>query len=81
MGARTGRAFLFVWTIFVLSAAATELYPAAKTSPEPSRDSIVSIVTQIQRADYKGDRAALKSLHDKLTPIPEDKKLAARVLY
>jgi tetratricopeptide (TPR) repeat protein len=80
MGARMGRAFLFV-TIFVLSAASTELYPAVKTSPEPSRDSIIRIVTQIQRADYEGDRPALKRLHDELTPIPEDNKLAARVLY
>jgi hypothetical protein len=81
VGAQMGRAFLLVLTIFVLSAAATELYPAAKTSPEPSRDSIIGIVTQIQRADYEGDRAALKRLHDKLTPIPEDNKLASRVLY
>jgi tetratricopeptide (TPR) repeat protein len=81
VGAQMGRAFLLVLTIFVLSAAATELYPAAKTSPEPSRDSIIGIVTQIQRADYEGDRAALKRLHDELTPIPEDNKLASRVLY
>jgi hypothetical protein len=76
-----GRAFLFVSTIFVLSAAVIELYSAVKTSPEPSRDSIIRIITQIQRADYGGDRAALKRLHDKLTPILEDNKLASRVLY
>jgi hypothetical protein len=81
MSARMGRAFLFVLSIFVPSAAATELYPAVKTSPEPSRDSIIRIVTQIQRADYEGDRAALKLLHEKLAPIPEDNKLASRVLY
>jgi len=81
MGARMGRAFLFVLTIFVLRAAATQLYSAARTSPELSRDSVIPIVTQIQRADYEGDRAALKRLHDKLTPIPEDNKLASRVLY
>jgi tetratricopeptide (TPR) repeat protein len=81
MRARMGRAFFFVLTIFVLSAAATELYPAVKTSPELSRGSIIRIVTQIQRADYEGDRAALKRLQDKLTPIPEDNKLASRMLY
>ena len=80
MSARNGRAFLFVLTIFVLSAA-TELYPADKTSLELSRDSIIRIVTQIQRADYEGDRPALKRLHDELTPIPEDNRLASRVLY
>src|SRR5580658_14306 len=79
--ARKGRAFLFVLTIFVLSVAATELYAAGKNRVEPSRDSIIRIVTQIQRADYEGDRPALKRLHDELTPIPGDNKLASRVLY
>src|SRR6202162_2179002 len=46
-----------------------------------SHDSIIGIVQQIQRADYEGDRPALKRLHDQLTPIPEDGKLASRVLY
>jgi hypothetical protein len=78
---RKGRAFLFVWTIFVLSVAATELYAADKNSLEPSRDFIIRIVTQIQRTDYEGDRPALKRLHDGLTPIPEDNKLASQVLY
>jgi uncharacterized protein YciI len=80
MSARNGRTFLFALTIFVLCAA-TELYPADKTSLELSRDSIIRTVTQIQRADYEGDRPALKRLHDELTPIPEDNKLASRVLY
>jgi len=81
MGARNRRAFLFMLTTFVLSAAATELHPADKIGLEYSRDSIIRIVTQIQRADYEGDRPALKRLHDELAPIPEDNKLASRVLY
>jgi hypothetical protein len=64
-----------------LSVAAPELYAADKTSFEPSRDSVIRVVTQIQRADYEGDRPALKRLHDELTPIPEDNKLASQVLY
>jgi uncharacterized protein YciI len=80
MSARNGRAFLIALTIFVLSVA-TELYPGDKTGLEPSRDSIIRIVTQIQRADYEGDRPTLRRLHDELTPIPEDNKLASRVLY
>src|SRR6202162_4718327 len=80
MTARNGRAFLIALTILVLSVA-TELYPADKTGVEPSRDSIIRIVTQTQRADYEGDRPALRRLHDELTPIPEDNKLASRVLY
>jgi hypothetical protein len=81
MSTRNGRALLFMLTAFVLSAAATELHPADKTSLALSRDSITRIVTQIQRADYEGDRPTLKRLHDELTPIPEDNKLASRVLY
>jgi hypothetical protein len=81
MGARKGGAFLFALAIFVLSAAAPELYAAQKTSLELSRDSIIRIVTQIQRADYEGDRSALKRLHGELTPVPADNKLASRVLY
>jgi uncharacterized protein YciI len=80
MNPRNGRAFFFLLTTVVLSAA-TELYPADKTSLDLSRDSIIPIVTQIQRGDYEGDRTALKSLHDELSPIPEDNKLASRVLY
>jgi len=80
MSARNGRAFLFALTIFVLSTA-DDLYSVDKTGLVPSRDSIIGIVTQIQREDYEGDRPALRRLHDELTPIPEDNKLASRVLY
>ena len=81
MSARNGRVLLFVLVIFVLFVATPELYATDKTRLAPSRESIIHIVTQIQRADYEGDRPALKRLHDELTPIPEDNKLAARVLY
>jgi hypothetical protein len=75
------RRLSFILTIFVLSSGAAEPRSADKTSPGLSRDSVIHIVTQIQRADYEGDRTALKRLHDELTPIPEDNKLASRVLY
>src|SRR5580693_2420077 len=81
MSARNGRVLLFVLVIFVLFVATPELYATDKTRLAPSRESIIHIVTQIQRADYEGDRPALKRLHDELTPIPEDNKLASRVLY
>ena len=81
MSPRNGRAFLGVLIVLVLSAAVPELYAADKPSLEPSRDSIIRIVTQIQRADYEGDRPALKRLHEELAPVPEDKNLASRVLY
>jgi uncharacterized protein YciI len=79
---RNGKTFPLALTIFVfILSAVTEVYPADKAGLELSRDSIVRIVTQIQRADYEGDRPTLKRLHDELTPIPQDNKLAARVLY
>ena len=53
----------------------------AKPPVEATHASIVRVVQQIQRADYEGDRPALKRLHEELTPIPEDKKLASQVLY
>jgi tetratricopeptide (TPR) repeat protein len=81
MSARNSRAFLFILATFILSAAATELHPSDKIGLEHSRDSIIHIVNQIQRADYEGDRPALKRLHDELAPIPEDNKLASRMLY
>jgi hypothetical protein len=75
------RRLTFVLTIFVVSSGAADLRSADGTSPGLSRDSVIRIVNQIQRADYEGDRTALKRLHDELTPIPEDNKLASRVLY
>ncbi len=60
---------------------AAHTQPQAKRSTDLARDSIIRTVTQIQRADYEGDRPALKRLHDELAPIPEENKLASRVLY
>jgi hypothetical protein len=74
------RAILVALTALTISANA-QTQPEVKKSADLSRDAIIHIVTQIQRADYEGDRATLKRLHDELTPIPEDSKLASRVLY
>jgi hypothetical protein len=78
--ARNGSALWFVLPVLVASTLAMEPRPADK-APGLSRDAIVGLVAQIQRADYEGDRPALKRLHDALAPIPEDSKLASRVLY
>jgi hypothetical protein len=79
MRARNNSALWFFLPILVVSAFATEPHPADKAGL--SRDSILRTVAQIQRADYEGNRPDLKRLHDELTPIPEDNKLASRVLY
>ena len=51
---------------------------AAGKSP---REEVIGIVTQIQRADYEGDRAALKRLYEELAPFGEDKEMGAKVRY
>lgn len=52
------------------------------TAPsDHSRADLARIVTQVQRADYEGDRAALKRLHEDLTKFAGVKELAAQVEY
>jgi hypothetical protein len=46
-----------------------------------SREKVLKIVIQIRRADYEGDRSALKRLHGELTPFLENKDFGARVRY
>jgi tetratricopeptide (TPR) repeat protein len=53
----------------------------AKDAPDTDRQSAIKIVTQIQRADYEGDRTALAKLYADLSPFTENKDLASRVNY
>jgi hypothetical protein len=55
--------------------------PEAKPAANPARDSVIRIVDEIKRADYEGDRVALKRLRGELTPPPDDKWFASRELY
>jgi hypothetical protein len=48
---------------------------------DASRDQAVKIVAQIQRADYEGDRTALKQLYEQLLPYVDEPELASRVRY
>jgi hypothetical protein len=54
--------------------------PAAP-AVDPSREHVIKIVAQIQRADYEGDRAALKRLYGELTPFAQSNELASSVRY
>ena len=45
------------------------------------RKSATAIVTQIQRADYEGDRPGLKRLFEDLSPFVNDKQIGAKVRY
>jgi hypothetical protein len=42
---------------------------------------VLKIVRKIQRADYEGNREALKRLYDTLTPVEEDRERASRIRY
>src|ERR1700730_11827481 len=81
MLARNSTALWFVVITLVVSALSTEPRPEVNETAGLTRDSIIPIVVQIQRADYEGDRAALKRFYNDLSPIPEDKELASRMLY
>lgn len=54
---------------------------AVGAPPESRRDQITKLVIQIQRADYEGDRPALRRLYNDLAPFADDKELGARVRY
>ena len=48
---------------------------------ESRRERVSRLVIEIQRADYEGNRAALKRLYQDLAPFANDKKLGAGVGY
>jgi len=54
---------------------------ALAAPPERPRETVLKRVTQIQKADYQGDRAALQHLYAYLEPYIADEKLASRVRY
>jgi len=53
----------------------------AAESSGAKRRRVVKIVQQIQRADYEGDRVALKRLYESLTPFRDDHQLRDPVGY
>lgn len=58
------------------------LVPSAKAAPGANpREEAIQIVSQVQRADYEGDRAALTRLYKELAPFADDKEIGAKVRY
>jgi hypothetical protein len=58
------------------------LISAAAAAPDKSvRVSVTRLVAKIQRADYEGDRAALKRLYDELAPFVDSETLTSRIRY
>ena len=72
-----GRHLLRAW-IFACVALGTT---TSLWASDASREQLIQIVTRIQRADYEGDRSALKSLYVELVPVSGNEKLASRVRY
>src|SRR5437868_13112479 len=54
---------------------------AAYADAENSREQIITIVSQIQRADYECDRPTLKKCYDALAPFVNNKELGVRIRY
>jgi len=81
MRARNSSGLWFVFPMLIVSAFATEPRPADKETAGLSRDSVIRIVQQIQRADYEGDRAALNQLYGQLVPFVDEPEIASRVRY
>jgi hypothetical protein len=74
-------AAIFSALLALASAANAQAQGEATPQPHSTRDSAVRIIEQIKRADYEGDRAALKHLHGELAPALDDKILASREFY
>jgi len=71
------RSALKVLFILSISARATLGASGVDTAREP----VTKIVAQIQRADYEGDRPALNSLYEQLTPFVDEPDISSRVRY
>lgn len=54
---------------------------AGATAVNSAREQAASIVAQIRRADYEGNRAAMQRGYDELKPFTDDQKLASRIQY
>ena len=72
----SGAALLVAASILVITGASA-LAPPLSTE----REAVVRIVTQIQKADYEGDRSTLQRLYGELTPFTKNKEFASRVFY
>ena len=59
----------------------TSVFAVRGASEEDPREPVIRIVSRIQRADYEGDRVALKRRYDELAQFVDNKTLTARVRY
>ena len=59
----------------------TSVFAVRGAPEEDPREPVIRIVSRIQRADYEGDRVALKRRYDELAKFVTNKTLTARVRY
>jgi len=76
------RATSLLWSLSIAGAIfVTPVLAVLGASDEDPREPVIRIVSRIQRADYEGDRVALKRRYDELAQFADDKGVAARVRY
>ena len=72
----------FFHSMIALSAiAAGQTQLGRESAADFARTATLRNIEQIKRADYEGDRAALKGLHDQLKPPADNKIVASRIEY
>jgi hypothetical protein len=67
--------------LLVMIASVTMALCAPQSQGDQPRERAIKIVSQIQRADYEGNRPELNRLHEELAAFVEDKGIAALVQY
>jgi len=65
----------------LMAMALLSLTAAFAARAEGSRETVLKLVAEIQRADYEGHRDALQNLYADLEPFNADEKLASRARY
>jgi len=71
-----------LWSLSIAAAILLgPVFAALGATEEDPREPVIRIVSRIQRADYEGDRVALKRRYEELAQFADNKDLAARVRY
>lgn len=72
---------LVICLALAVSAAQAKAGDRLDSKPAPLREQAEKIVAEIQRADYEGNRDALRRLFDELAAFTENKDISSRIHY
>jgi hypothetical protein len=72
---------LSIVLIMLMTAAPHSTTVVSQNAYPSQRAEVVALVQKIRRADYEGDRAALKKYYEELAPYADDPQLSASVRY